>query len=74
LEIHSTCSKNIASLTITASNWHAVNFWNLVASSAGSNVFTLPSYASLTSSAPYVAGYQNVGGEASFTVTSVTFQ
>jgi hypothetical protein len=67
-----TCSgKKLVGMTLTASNWQPVNFWNVVAS--GSSL-SLPSYASITTTSPYSIGYQNNGGQASFTITSVTFQ
>jgi hypothetical protein len=58
-------------MTITASNWNPVNSWNVEAS--GSSL-SLPNYASITTTSPYSIGYQNVGGQASFTITSVTFK
>jgi len=68
---HSCPGKTLVGMTFTASNWNPVNFWNL---QANGNSFSLPSYASITSSNSFVIGYQNTGGQASFTITSVTFQ
>jgi hypothetical protein len=58
-------------MTMTATNWNPVDYWNIVYSNG---VLSLPSYAAISSSAPFVVGYQNVGGQATFTITSVTFQ
>lgn len=41
-------------MTMTASNWQPVNFWNVEASGA---TLSLPSYASITSSSPFAIGY-----------------
>jgi hypothetical protein len=68
---HSCAGKTLVGLTMTASNWNPVNYWNVVAS--GSSL-SLPTYASISSSASFSIGYQNTGGQASFTITSVTFQ
>lgn len=66
-----TCSgKSLVGMTITASNWNPINYWNVVAS--GSSL-SLPNYASITTTSPYSIGYQNTVGQASFTITSVTF-
>jgi len=73
--ISNACNQRLVGLTLTASNWNAINYWNIVpASSGGTNVFNLPSYASATSSTPFEFGYQNVGGQASFSLSGATFQ
>jgi hypothetical protein len=56
---------------MTASNWSPINYWNVLAE--GSSL-TLPNYASITTTSPFSIGYQNTVGQASFTITSVTFQ
>jgi endoglucanase len=72
VSVSHTCNgKNLVAMTITASNWNPVNSWNIEAS--GSSL-SLPNYASITTTSPYSIGYQNVGGQASFTITSVTFK
>jgi hypothetical protein len=68
---HNCNGKRLVALTMTATNWQPINFWSVEAS--GSSL-SLPSYASSTTSAPYKFGYQNTGGQASFTITSATFQ
>jgi len=68
---HNCNGKRLVALTMTATNWQPVNFWRVEGS--GSSL-SLPSYASSTTSDPYKFGYQNTGGQASFTVTSATFQ
>jgi hypothetical protein len=68
---HTCNGKTLVALTITASNWNPVNYWNVLAS--GSSL-SLPGYASITTTTSYSIGYQNTGGQASFTITSVTFQ
>jgi hypothetical protein len=64
-------------LTLTASGWSStINFWNLVstATSGTTATLSLPQYASVSSAAPYLLGYQTAGAQATFTVNSFTFQ
>jgi endoglucanase len=68
---HNCSGKKLVGMTLTATNWNPVNSWNIVAS--GSSL-SLPNYAAVTTSTPFVIGYQNTGGQASFTITAVTFQ
>lgn len=68
---HTCAGKALVAMTISASNWNPVNYWNAVASGS---TLSLPGYASITTTTPYSIGYQNTGGQASFTITSVTFQ
>jgi endoglucanase len=72
VEVSTTCtSKKLVGLNMKATNWNPVTFWNLV---ANGDSLSLPSYASISPSSPLTVGYQNVGGQASFTLTSFTFQ
>jgi len=72
VEVSHTCAgKKLVAMTITASNWSPINYWNIV---VNGNSLYLPSYASITTSSPLSIGYQNAGGQAIFTITSVTFQ
>jgi len=73
LEISHNCSgKKIVGLTLTASNWNTLSAWNVVANGAS---LTLPAFTSIpANSAPYIVGYQSTVGQASFTISSVTFQ
>lgn len=69
---HTCAGKKLVSLTITATNWSPINYWNIV---ADGNTLTLPSYVSIsTTDSPFSLGYQNTVGQATFTITSVTFQ
>jgi hypothetical protein len=68
---HSCEGKKLVGLAITASNWSPVSFWNVLAAGAS---LSLPDYASITTTSPYSIGYQNTVGQASFTITSATFQ
>jgi len=74
ISVQSSCTKKLIGLTLTPSNWNAVNFWNIVETASGSKVFNLPSYATVTSTTSYAFGYQNVGGQASFSLSGATFQ
>lgn len=75
LTVSTTCTtKTLVGLTLAASNWNPVSFWNVLASGTGSATLTLPSYATATHTSPFSIGYQNVGGQASISVSSVTFQ
>jgi hypothetical protein len=68
---HSCAGKKLVAMRMTASNWSPINYWNVLAE--GSSL-TLPNYASITTTSPFSIGYQNTVGQASFTITSVTFQ
>lgn len=79
VQVSTTCSSQaLVGLTLAAAGWNAVSFWNAAASPSpsaiGETILTVPSYFHVTSSSPFVIGYQNVGGQASFSVTSATFQ
>jgi hypothetical protein len=68
---HSCAGKTLVGMRMTASNWNPINHWNVLAEGTS---LALPSYASITTSSSFSIGYQNTVGQASFTITSVTFQ
>jgi anti-sigma-K factor RskA len=77
VEVSHTCTgKILVGLTLAASNWNPVNFWNLqsTATSAGHATLSLNQYTAISTTGPLTVGYQNVGPQASFVVTSFTFQ
>lgn len=71
--ISSTCTtKTLVSITLTASNWDPLGYW--VATASGTTL-SFPSYVKVTPNSAYTGfGYQNYGGQATFTVNSFTFQ
>jgi hypothetical protein len=77
VKISTTCTtKTLVGLTLSASNWNSINSWSstVTLTTAGKATITLPSYAAVTPNNPFTFGYQNVGGHASITITSATFQ
>jgi len=78
VEVSTTCTtKTLVGLTLLATNWNPVDFWNAIATSAtfaGEVTLSLPAWTAITPSNPMTIGYQNVGGQASLTITSATFQ
>lgn len=72
VEMSHTCSgKKLVGMTFSVSNWNPVNSWSIEGSASA---LSLPSYTSVASGANFGFGYQNAGGQATFTITSVTFQ
>lgn len=71
--VSTTCTKPITSISMAASGWSPVNFWNAAAaSSASTTTLSLPAWAVVTSSSPFTFGYQNVDGQATISVASFT--
>lgn len=72
VEVQSTCtSKTLVGMTLSATNYSPVSVWNIEGSASS---LSLPNYATSTPSKSFSFGYQNTVGQASFTITSVTFQ
>jgi endoglucanase len=72
VEVKSSCTtKTLVALTLSASNYSPVNAWNI---NGDASSLTLPNYATATPAQSFSFGYQNTIGQASFTITSVTFQ